>query len=263
MNREEALTIVKNNLPDSKFTLVREALETLVPELKESEDEQHRKWIIEYLYDGLRKSDEQFKDQFKRAIAWLEKQGKNANFINKIQVGDKVTRNEDGVLVNLSQLERVANENEKQEEQKTDKVKPKFKVGDWIVSKGLYPSLIVDIDFDNDKYEIEFINGNREFVTIDYVDIIYHLWTIEDAKDGDVLTTDTWTFIFKKCKDGGVYYHCAISTFNEFSTSDTGEFNSNYVNPATKEQRDLLFQKMEEAGYKWDTEKKRTDKRIK
>ena len=46
-----------------------------VPELKESEDEQHRKWILEYLYDGLRKSDEQFKDQFKSAIAWLKEQG--------------------------------------------------------------------------------------------------------------------------------------------------------------------------------------------
>ena len=31
--------------------------------------------FLEYLYDGLRKSDEQFKDQFKCAIAWFEKQG--------------------------------------------------------------------------------------------------------------------------------------------------------------------------------------------
>ena len=38
----------------------------------------------------------------------FEKQGDHANFISKIQVGDKVTRNEDGVLVNLSQLNRVA-----------------------------------------------------------------------------------------------------------------------------------------------------------
>lgn len=52
----------------------KEMLETIFPELKESEDEQHRKWILEYLYDGFRKSDEQFKDQFKCAIAWLEKQ---------------------------------------------------------------------------------------------------------------------------------------------------------------------------------------------
>lgn len=41
----------------------------------ESDDEQSRKWILEYLFDGLRKSDEQFKGQFKTAIAWLEKQG--------------------------------------------------------------------------------------------------------------------------------------------------------------------------------------------
>lgn len=41
---------------------------------KESGDERTRKWILEYLYDGLRKADEQFKGQFKSAIEWLEKQ---------------------------------------------------------------------------------------------------------------------------------------------------------------------------------------------
>lgn len=51
------------------------AVNDIFPELKEGEGEQHRKWILEYLYDGLRKSDEQFKDHFKTAIAWLEKQG--------------------------------------------------------------------------------------------------------------------------------------------------------------------------------------------
>lgn len=30
----------------------------------------------------------------------------------------------------------------------------------------------------------------------------------------------------------------------------------NEVYPATKEQRDLLFQKMKEVGYEWDSEKK-------
>ena len=38
---------------------------------KESKDEQSKKWILEYLHDGLRKSDEQFKGQFKAAITWL------------------------------------------------------------------------------------------------------------------------------------------------------------------------------------------------
>ena len=48
--------------------------EEIFPELRESEDEKNRKWILEYLYDGLRKADEQFKDHFKLAIDWLEKQ---------------------------------------------------------------------------------------------------------------------------------------------------------------------------------------------
>ena len=49
-------------------------LQSIFPELMETNDGQSKKWILEYLYDGLRKSDEQFKGQFKAAIAWLEKQ---------------------------------------------------------------------------------------------------------------------------------------------------------------------------------------------
>lgn len=52
----------------------QEAIMTAIPELHKSEDETHRKWILEYLYDGLQKADEQFKDHFKSAINWLEKQ---------------------------------------------------------------------------------------------------------------------------------------------------------------------------------------------
>lgn len=71
----------------------------IFPELKESEDEQHRKWILEYLYDGLRKSDEQFKDQFKCAIAWFEKQGeqKPTNTVEpRFKINDKVIHKETG-----------------------------------------------------------------------------------------------------------------------------------------------------------------------
>ena len=68
----EALYWMKSLYP-GLHGVTKEEAETYFPELKESEDEQHRKWILEYLYDGLRKSDEQFKGQFKCAIAWLEK----------------------------------------------------------------------------------------------------------------------------------------------------------------------------------------------
>jgi len=94
---------------DTVSTLIdiKEELEDIFPELAESVDERIRKEIIDFV-----KSRGGFKGDW---IAWLEKQGEHTNFRNKIQVGDKVTRNEDGVLVNLSQLNRVA---KKQGEQK-------------------------------------------------------------------------------------------------------------------------------------------------
>ena len=83
-------------------------IQHIFPELKESEDE---KWIPKEIIKYLKE-----KGDFRSCwIAWLEKQGVHAKFINGIQVGDKVTRSEYGVLVNLSQLNRVAN---KQVEQK-------------------------------------------------------------------------------------------------------------------------------------------------
>lgn len=49
---------------------------------------------------------------------------KHMEFLDKIQVGDKVTRNSDGVLVNLSQLNRVA----KKEDHQKDHQKTKNKI---------------------------------------------------------------------------------------------------------------------------------------
>jgi len=77
-------------------------------EIKESKDEKIRKALIKsfeihdlraLIIPGFSAKD---------VIAWLKKQGEHIDFLSKIQVGDKVTRNEDGVLVNLSQLNRVA-----------------------------------------------------------------------------------------------------------------------------------------------------------
>ena len=51
-------------------------------------------------------------------LSWLERQGDYANFRDKAQVGDRITKNEDGILVNLSQLNRVAKAEERQGEQK-------------------------------------------------------------------------------------------------------------------------------------------------
>ena len=95
--------------------------EYIFPELKGSEDEKIKKWIINEIKIKHHNLDEDNVDFVDKAIAWLEKQGEYANFRNKIQVGDKVTRNRDGVLVNLSQLKRVAKPSEEQSEKKPTK----------------------------------------------------------------------------------------------------------------------------------------------
>lgn len=66
-------------------------------------------------------------------------------------------------------------------------------------------------------------------------------WTIKDAKPGDILTTDTVTFIFKSIdKDGFVSMYCsyaASTTDTNRNLSDTSTVDSKYVHPASIEQR--------------------------
>ena len=91
-------------------------IETIFPEIKESEGERIRRAIIN-VFASHKDYEVFFGASVEDILAWLEAQGEHANFRNKIQIGDKVTRNENGVLVNLSQLNRVAKKDEKQGEQ--------------------------------------------------------------------------------------------------------------------------------------------------
>ena len=47
---------------------------------------------------------------------------KHMEFLDKIQEGDKVTRNSDGVLINLSQLDRVAKKKDHQDQETKNKI---------------------------------------------------------------------------------------------------------------------------------------------
>lgn len=117
-NYKELLEKAKEAYSKCETEAEKRRLESIFPELAESEDEKIRKDLIQWVNTnislermpvGLNYSNECI-------LAWLEKQGEHDNFLNKIRIGDKVTRNADGVLVNLSQLNRVAQKNEKQGE---------------------------------------------------------------------------------------------------------------------------------------------------
>lgn len=295
MERKRAIEVIKKNWPDSSFTLLREALKTLIPELNESEDEMV--WLTKYLQeeiDCLRYDIRDYKDSAKldnlqRALAWVEKQGEYINFRNTAKVGDIITKSEDGVLVNLSQFQRVVKKDEKQElednlnkaleketpeswnkfldgqgEQKhTDKVGPKFEVGDWVIRNDIVGGACCITQIHEPDY---YLTNKHTFISFSEEDK-YRLWTIQDAKGSDVLATLGCILIFERFlpKDGGVSYchydfGCSKPQFN-FNKDDNWYFGKEAkVYPATKEQCDLLFQKMKEAGYEWDAEKKELKK---
>jgi len=143
-------------------------------------------------------------------------------------------------------------------------VEPKFKVGDWVAynenKSGVTPMQIIRIT--EDRYIISG-NWSYDFKTLE---ADWHLWTIEDAKDGDVLATDNgWTCIFKAF-DGCVFSsYCFMDSekwFCEFGSeahTPDSRLNGN-IHPATKEQRDLLLAKLLEAGCELDADKKELKK---
>lgn len=195
----------------------KETIEYIFPELKESEDERIRKEIISFLKEG---KPYYCPNSIRRQEwwAWLEKQGEQTH---------------------------------------TDKVEPKFKVGDWIItSEGTLRHII---DVGKTGY-----GTDKGWLTHEDYEKNFHLWTIEDAKDGDVLATDNNNIcVFNGTVEDGKYpfAYCGLTGYHGFEVYDMKRpFTHNDVHPATKEQRDTLFSKMKEAGYEWDFEKKELKK---
>lgn len=149
---------------------------------------------------------------------------------------------------------------EKQGEKKPDdKVGPRFKVGDWIVTDKNH-IWFIDEDYSTTGYSYRLISQNGKVEVGDYniVDEHARLWTIQDAKDGDVLVHNSIIFIFIGIENGIVKGICTELSDTILNFGEP-EYDNDYC-PATKEQRDLLFQKMHEAGYTFDFKKKEIKK---
>ena len=136
------------------------------------------------------------------------------------------------------------------------KVEPKFKVGDWI-SHDTANFVFQVVSLGSCGYEVINRENYTKAISFDNEEN-YHLWTIKDAKDGDILATkDGRPFIFKDFSDinhpNAPTAYCGINTLDNFiSGVGCAWWTDEEVFPATKEQRDLLFKKMKEAGYKWE-----------
>ena len=273
---DEAIERAKSKIKNDKdHVLYENDIIEMFPELKETEDERIRKEIIDIIdsYDVYHLKAAGLPSRIPEYIAYLEKQGEHAKFCDSIQVGDKVTRNQDGVLVNLSQLKRVA---KKQGEQKPiGKVEQKFKVGDYIISNNnseiIYHITGTGInELGNLDYVCELVGREKEYngriynMRQDKVDANFRLWTIQDARDGDVLVaSDGSIFLFKGVVEGLCKHYIALTTYNIIKFNEGLEHyweNTSAVYPATKEQRDQLEKAMADAGYTFDFEKKELKK---
>jgi len=286
---EDFLNRIQGLLDNAKkqgHIIVRvEDLENAFPELKESEDERIRKELLEhcknqskpYIQTGNKCP------QIQSWIAWLEKQGQT---FTKKDVDDAYLK---GII-------DAKNELEKQGEQKpavtdfnakdwyvskvdgkihdmtynpADKVEPKFHEGDWI--NGYYTNYKVTA-ISNKGYVVEDTDGNKMNILFEN-EKFHNLWTIQDAKNGDVLADNgaKIIFIFKNIEYDSHIESNVIKYFIRYSFDGinlplengghlgvVGEY-SNFV-PATKEQRDTLEKAMADAGYTFDFEKKELKK---
>ena len=145
------------------------------------------------------------------------------------------------------------------EQKPVDKIEPMFKVGDWVVDNCGYVWKIEGIL--NQFYILEGVEGGESRPTIEWVNKTFHLWTIQDAKDGDVLiASDDSVFIYAGSTDRHAQFYIALSKYGDFNTEGGNWEDKNCVKPATKEQRDTLMKAMADAGWKFDFEKKELKK---
>ena len=247
---------------------------TIFPELKESEDEKIRKEIIDYFQADWAKEEGITRPDW---IAWLEKQGVPTDInpsefdlrLNKLLKQFETLPKEELVNCLSFYLNTVQNDGIYQRaDNPADKVKPKFKVGDWVVQG----HNIMKIKCVGDThYCFETVSGYVDDMLVSEIDSQFHLWAIQDAKDGDVLfhsdSASNGIFIFKELLkyefSEKVICYCDYDSEDHFCLGEHHTCcwaDAKILHPATKEQRGTLFAKMKEAGYEWDAEKKELKK---
>ena len=267
---DEVIKRARNHHDNDGLTLEQyETIDIIFPELKESEDERVRKNLIGYI-KGISKNEvcEETKDSW---IAWLEKQGEKFQYWKpseeQLEALDYAYNScpdtergnyYEGVLGTI--IDDLHKLSEKQGEQKPiDKLEPKFHEGDWVV----WQDKCYKVNYNGCGYELVDQDGLSTSLEYGTIDENAHIWDVTtDAKDGDILADkDNNIGIFQECE--GIYWNSYIylgcdGTLRGFSIGGQHELTD--VHPVTKEQRDLLFQKMRGAGYEWDAEHKQPKK---
>ena len=256
--------------------------EDIFPELKEDDTERIRENCIHFL--ELQKQHHAATFEIEECIDWLKKQGEQKPTLPKWKYKkDNTPLLRDSIILNkyggvakspsgaIVSDAWVLDYNELAKLPKEEKIEPKFKIGDWVVNK-FGDSWHIN-SFDKKNYQIDG-KGNYNYFPISEQDEM-HLWTIQDAKDCDVLSFYTeykgnnmvQIGIIEKYvgKHGGCFntfkIYVGVNWDNNLQIS--GYMGCPDIHPATKEQRDALMKVMNDAGYEWDAEKKELKKKRK
>lgn len=231
----DALERARDLMSNQNYSsLDKHIIETIFPELKDDEEDENthiKKVLIDYFQQYKEQEDCGIKTFYgiptDDILAWLEKQSTPKD-------------------IDMSDL----------------------KPDTWIVHNTLGTCKIEKGDVYGSGYDVFSCNDEIphfigfDFVGFDKENKFYllndcHLWTINDAKDSDVLVKGSNIFIFHYINGTCLMGYCNVNTDDGRFYDDIGR-NECFgfidapvtpVKPATKEQRDLLFQKMKEAGY--------------
>lgn len=251
-----------------------------VPTKISEEDEKIRKEILSLIqYTKGRRIGYEPRIHQDEMLAWLEKQGQQkpteVRTIGYWQVEDAEQKPTSDIRydgVNAGASRSVVDGKPFDYEHATitqkdfaPKIEPKFKVGKWYQCAKDFFGKGVTFDKNTAYYcAKEGCLQNEYGCHIAIVKDLYDnfkLWTIQDAKDGDVLTNGELILIFKQFEEPTYRQHIIAyvgldTNGNIQITDDTWNLGIDKAKPATKEQRELLFKKMNEAGYEWNADKK-------
>lgn len=130
---------------------------------------------------------------------------------------------------------------------------PKFHEGDWVIDKqGLVHQIenVVE-NITNHTFGYDIVGGGY---FNDNSDV--RLWTIKDAKDGDVLAAHECLVLFKKLDGLNIKCYCTYHFMDNQSFYVDTLQNKDAFHPATEEEKKKLFDAIKDNGYKWDAETK-------
>lgn len=110
---------------------------------------------------------------------------------------------------------------------------------------------------------LAWLEKQGEQKTDDFVENYYHKFDIQDARDGDLIYVSTEEkgiqAIFHEYKNDTIFFHCYLCTdFVQGGCMPIGSVELTY--PLQKTHYNRFFEKMHEAGYEWDGEKKELKK---